>query len=103
MAYGPRSARTSPLPPEWKPEIRPRILNRDGHACQWWVGATGAKCGALATDVDHIGDPSDHSDGNLRALCGPHHRVRSARQGAQAMHAKKIPRTRPAERHPGLL
>lgn len=102
MAYGPHSARTVPLPPNWKTEIRPRVLARDGHACQWQISKDGTKCGQPATDVDHIDDPADHSDANLQSLCGPHHHRKSAGQGAKAMHARRIPRQRPGEPHPGL-
>lgn len=100
MAYGPRSARTVPLPKDW-PAIRRRILKRDGYQCVWDTAAY--PCGQSATDVDHIGDPNDHTDQNLRSLCSPHHRRRSASQGGTAAQAKRAPRKRPAERHPGLL
>lgn len=101
MPYGPHSARTSPLPKGWQSTIRPGILKRDGHACTWMDG--GIRCNQPATDVDHIGDPTDHSDANLRSLCGPHHRRRSSSQGGAAAAAKRIPRTRPSEKHPGLI
>lgn len=101
MAYGPRSARTVPLPPDW-PDIRARILARDGHACTWRDHYQ-RRCGAPATDVDHIGDPADHSDTNLRALCSTHHKRRSASQGGKAAAAKRRPRRRPTGPHPGLI
>jgi 5-methylcytosine-specific restriction enzyme A len=100
MPYGSRSARTVPLPSDW-PAIRRRILARDGHQCTWTTD--GIRCIAVATDVDHIGDPNDHSDDNLRSLCGSHHRRRSSSQGARAWHAKRKPRQRPVEQHPGLI
>ncbi len=100
MAYGPRSARTAPLPKNW-PDIRKRILRRDGYTCTWTTD--GGRCTQAATDVDHTGDPNDHRDEMLRSLCAPHHRKRSAAQGGQAAQAKRIPRKRPSERHPGLL
>lgn len=103
MAYGPRSARTTPLPLNWKTEIRPRILTRDGHACQWKVSLDGTRCGAPATDVDHIGAPDDHSDENLQALCGSHHKRKSGGQGARARNGRRRPRQRPTGQHPGLL
>lgn len=103
MAYGSRSARTSPLPSDWNSYRRPTVLERDGFVCQWKISRDGTKCGRQATDVDHIGAADDHRIENLRALCGPHHRRRSGTQGAEAMHARRIPRQRPAERHPGLL
>lgn len=100
MAYGPTSARTTPLPNRWG-AIRLGILRRDGFVCTWIH--LGARCQAAATDVDHIDDPNDHSPENLRSLCGPHHRARSAAQGGRAAQAKRIPRKRKAEPHPGLI
>ena len=100
MAYGRESARTSPLPKGWG-AIRRRILKRDGFVCTLTLG--GVRCTAPATDVDHIDDPADHSDANLRSLCGPHHRQRSAAQGGRAAQEKRIPRNRKAEPHPGLI
>lgn len=100
MAYGPRSARTVQLPKNW-PSLRRLVFKRDGYACTWTDH--GARCGQPATDVDHIGDPSDHDLANLRALCSPHHRRRSASQGGRAAQAKRIPRRRPSEPHPGLI
>lgn len=101
MAYGPRSARIVPLPPNW-PTIRARILERDGHTCTW-IDHYQRRCQAPATEVDHIGAPDDHSDENLRALCTRHHRRRSAAQGGKAAAARRIPRKRPPEPHPGLI
>lgn len=103
MPYGPRSARTAPLPPNWGTEIRPRILARDHHACRQTISYTGELCGRPATDVDHIGDPHDHADANLRALCQRHHRVRSAAQGGRAAAARRVSRQRPADPHPGMI
>lgn len=100
MPYGPTSARTVPLPKGWG-VIRRGILQRDGYVCTWVH--QGARCQEAATDVDHIGDPSDHSEANLRSLCGPHHRTRTSAQGGRAAQAKRIPRKRRQERHPGLL
>ena len=41
------------------------------------------RCGAMATDVDHVESIRDRPDlrlewGNLKALCGPHHDRRTA-------------------------
>ena len=102
MAYGPRSARTTPLPKGWA-KTRARILDRDHHMCVEPISADGTRCGRPATDVDHIGDPTDHDDHNLRALCRAHHRTRSSRQGGAAAAARRPPRNRPPEQHPGLL
>jgi hypothetical protein len=100
MPYGRQSARTVPLPKGWG-AIRKRVLNRDGYTCTWVTD--GIRCQERATDVDHIGDSADHRDENLRSLCGPHHRTRSAAQGGRAAQAKRIPRKRRQEPHPGLL
>lgn len=54
---------------------RARILNRDGHRCQ--------KCGAPATEVDHIVRGIE-DDGNLRALCTPCHRAKTQDEAAEA-------------------
>lgn len=94
------TTRTAPLPSNWK-RVRAEILDRDGHECQWPDGAR--VCGALATDVDHIGDPADHSHGNLRALCAPHHKARTSRQGNASRWSPKRTGRRPPEAHPGLI
>src|SRR5690606_31657492 len=101
MAWGSRSSRTVPLPKNW-PALRRKVLKRDGYTCTW-INHNGVRCDQPATDVDHIGDPADHSLDNLRALCSPHHSKRTAHQGGKAAHAKRIPRKRPPEPHPGLI
>ena len=57
--------------------------------CQWIREDTGQMCGALATDVDHIGDPDDHRHKNLQSLCGWHHDQKTAGQGGRAAAAKR--------------
>ena len=99
----PTSWRTTPRPTGWK-KTRQRILERDGHRCTW--DNAGHRCTERATDVDHIGAPDDHSDDNLRSLCGPHHDHRTAHQAAAASRtarASRPGRLRAPERHPGLL
>jgi 5-methylcytosine-specific restriction endonuclease McrA len=96
--YG--STRRVRLPKDW-PLIRARILARDGHACTW--DDSGRRCGAPATDVDHIVPNDDHSDANLRALCRAHHQIKSSAEGGRAAQARRPKRTRPREAHPGLL
>lgn len=93
------SNRRNRLPKNW-PAIRSRILKRDGricHVCQQ-PGADG---------VDHVIPGDDHSDANLKAIhhnVAPYcHRRKSSSEGGQAARAKRIPRKRPPERHPGLL
>jgi 5-methylcytosine-specific restriction enzyme A len=96
------SRRRDTLPSNWS-MIRRRVLTRDRGECQ----IRAAHCEIVATDVDHIGDPADHRDGNLRAACGDCHRQRSARQGAdastRARRALAAARYRPTEPHPGLI
>ncbi|EPD63164.1 HNH endonuclease [Streptomyces sp. HGB0020] len=93
------SWRTAPRPTGWK-RIRLGILERDDGQCTWIDD--GERCTEPATDVDHIGDPEDHSPGNLRSLCGYHHRKRTALQ-ARAARGPLPSRRRPAEAHPGLI
>lgn len=102
MPYGPRSARTSPLPKDW-PQRRARVLARDSYACRWLISYDGTRCGRHATDVDHIGDPNNHDDDNLQSLCPGHHRVKSSRQGGKAAAVKRPRRNRPPEPHPGVI
>lgn len=97
------SWRSQPKPPGWK-ATRQRILKRDRHLCQWMLGQT--ICGTPANEVDHIipawrGGADD--DSNLRSLCAAHHKRKSASEGGQASQAKRIPRGRPSEPHPGLI
>ena len=104
MPYGSRSARTAPLPDDWEPSIRPRILARDGGACQW--PAVEGICGRPARNVDHklaahLGGTDD--DDNLWSLCDLHERAKTGAEGGKAWHAKRKPRQRPTEQHPGLL
>jgi hypothetical protein len=96
------SRRTSPLPPGWQTRIRPPVLERDGHRCTW-IEEDGTRCTATdALEVDHIGDPNDHTPGNLRTLCRYHHRKRTALQ-ARSARGEAPPRRRPPEAHPGLI
>jgi 5-methylcytosine-specific restriction protein A len=103
---GRTSSRVKPLPSNWYTEIRPRILARDGHACQWPISYDGTRCGKPANRVDHripvhLGGTDD--DDNLWTLCDHHTRRKDSSEGARAMHARRPKRQRPAEQHPGLL
>lgn len=90
------SNRRAELPPNWS-SIRRRILDRDGHRCTWTEH--GHRCTETTRlEVDHAGDPNDHTDDNLRTLCHPHHSRHTAAQSA----AGRTPTRRPPERHPGL-
>jgi 5-methylcytosine-specific restriction enzyme A len=111
------STRRSTLPANWASEIRPAILHRDGYRCTWIANlddggpntylATrydlGQRCPSTATDVDHIGDPTNHQPHNLRSLCAWHHNVRSSQQGNSARAALRAQLQMPPEQHPGLL
>ena len=84
-------------PKDWK-QIRARILERDGHKCQFCGAAnyephpiTGSK---VVLTIAHIynPDPMDCSDGNLAALCQRCHLRLDAKyhaQNAKATRAEK--------------
>ncbi|MGZ2360741.1 HNH endonuclease [Streptomyces sp. 372A] len=104
MPYWSSSDRRSRLPKDW-PQIRVRILRRDGHRCTA-RNDYGARCAEPATDVDHILPGDDHRESNLQSLCGWHHRVKSSQEGAAAQAAirrRHNRRFRRTEEHPGLL
>lgn len=107
MARGRHSNRTQPLPSDWRPSTRPRILKRDGNACQWPDGnGNGNVCGAYAYRVDHkqpahLGGTDD--DDNLWSLCDRHTRIKDATEGGKAAAAQRLLRKRPTEQHPGLI
>ncbi|MFG2618042.1 HNH endonuclease [Streptomyces sp. NPDC048507] len=93
--------RTAPLPADWATDIRPPILERDGHQCTW-TRADGTRCTETTQlEVDHLGDPDDHRPHMLRTLCRHHHRRRTAIQANEAQ-GPRPSRARPAEQHPGL-
>jgi hypothetical protein len=96
------STRRVTLPPDWETRIRPAVLARDGHRCTHIRTDGGTRCTERATDVDHLGSPYDHRLENLAAKCGWHHQRKSSQQGAAAANARRIPRGRPPEPHPGL-
>lgn len=104
MPRGSRSSRTEPLPPNWETEIRPRIIARDNGICQWDIG--GRICGQPGRNVDHktpahLGGTDD--DANLWLLCDPHERRKSGAEGGKAWQARRLPRRRPKEMHPGIV
>ncbi|MFI6444729.1 HNH endonuclease [Kitasatospora sp. NPDC050543] len=94
------SDRAQRLPKNW-PTIRRRILRRDGHACMA-VFSDGRRCGMPATDVDHIERGDDHSDANLRALCGWCHQKKSSSEGGTAAASRAVRQARPTAQHPAL-
>ena len=81
------SNRRSQLPPDWEREIRPRILKRD-RLCRWKEHGD-FPCRNRAIEVDHIRRGNDHSDSNLRGLCGYHHQLKSSMEGAEALAKKR--------------
>jgi len=89
--------RTTPLPADW-PTTRTRILARDPRCrirSHCW--------GAPSIDVDHIDNPTDHTDTNLRGACERCHDARSAGQGAEAAKAARAHKVgRTPKSHPGL-
>lgn len=91
------STRKAELPRDW-PQRRAAIIARDG-TCRWPTDR--GPCGAHGTDVDHKGDKSDHSLGNLWLLCSWHHARKTAQQGNAAR--TRFSRRRKPESHPGLL
>lgn len=90
--------RLQELPANWR-TLRQRILTRDDGQCTWVVH--GQRCTARATQVDHIHDRHNHTDSNLRSLCGPHEHQRTSIQGNTARWTRQTER-RPVEPHPGL-
>ena len=98
------SDRRSRLPADW-PKIRLRVLRRDGGQCTALTEA-GPRCTSLASDVDHIVAGDNHDLSNLRSLCSYHHKIKSSREGAAALAAKRRAiekKFRRTERHPGML
>lgn len=71
------SNRRAELPANWTTEIVPRIKRRDRYRCQECGGAI---CGNEKLEVDHIGDPMDHSDSNLQTLGFVCHRRKTLRE-----------------------
>lgn len=87
------------LPPGWA-RTRQRVLHRDPICrCEGCPLCTSKGCPRPSTDCDHIGNPDNHTDTNLRGLCHPCHKHRSAHQGAAARTRTR----RPPEPHPGVV
>ena len=93
----PTQWRTVPLPKGWSTRTVPRILRRDPQ-CTLRTHCQGAR----SVEVDHIGDPADHDDSNLRGVCKRCHAHRTGQQGAAAANARRPTRLRPPPPHPGL-
>lgn len=91
------STRRSRLPADWA-RLRVLVLARDHGRCTEST-STGSRCGAAATDVDHITRGDDHSLSNLRALCRACHLKKSSREGVEAKpHRARAPEEHPSKR-----
>ena len=67
--------------------LRRRQLELEGFRC-CHIHSNGQRCGAKATDVDHIkAKLDDHS--KLQSLCAFHHRAKSGREGAAGLAKKR--------------
>lgn len=106
------SRRTSPRPRGWK-TLRGDVIKRDKGRCTWVQGeqnggtwrqwADPRRCTNPGVDVDHIGNPEDHSLDNLRLLCEPHHDHRTALQANAAKKLNAHTRKRKPMPHPGMV
>ena len=94
--------RTIPLPPGWG-SIAYRVIARDP-VCRWGIlpGEEGL-CGQDSTEVDHMGDPSDHRIEVLRGICQTHHQKRTSGQANAARSRIRSLRYRAPDRHPGYV
>ena len=90
----PRSQR---LPSNWR-KVRLRVLWRDGGVCQI---ADPLVCLGRATEVDHIVNGDDHSEGNLQAVCARCHHAKTLREAAEQTNRKLAYGKLPEQRHPG--
>lgn len=94
-------------PDGWQ-RVRMQVLRRDKFRCQHRELTSNGdqQCPNRATDVDHIGDPENHSLDNLQALCAPHHQKKSSSAGgrasAMAVNQRIAALRRPKPLHPGL-
>lgn len=95
------STRRGRLPKDW-PARRRRVLERDRYQCQHVREDTGRICALPATDVDHRTPGDDHSDANLRSLCGWHHDQKSSREGAAAAERNRKAAVPAFTDHPGF-
>jgi 5-methylcytosine-specific restriction enzyme A len=94
------SDRRARLPADWHRRRR-RIIRRDGGQCTA-LDSEGNRCELPGTDVDHIVPGDDHSDDNLRLLCGWHHKHKSAHEGGTAAAKTRVRSARPPATHPAL-
>ncbi len=94
------SKRRADLPADWYNfATRRQVLHEARYRCQ----IRGPGCTGTATDVDHIGDRDDHSDGNLQSACSTCHKAKTAVHRNAQMARRRELRKRPIERHPGMV
>ena len=94
-----RSDRRRFLPKDWN-KRRLRVLRRDGYRCQ----IAGPGCLVTATEVDHMGERTDHRLEVLQSVCRVCHKVKTAKQSAEARALRPTLRlARDPESHPGLI
>lgn len=71
---------TRKRPPGWR-STRARILCRDKWTCYLQLPGI---CTQHATQVDHIDNLGGDEDGNLAAVCGPCHQVKTRTESREA-------------------
>lgn len=99
------SNRRERLPADWG-KLRDKVFARAGYQCQWterYSDGTVERCIQPAEHCDHIRRGDDHRLSNLRALCEPHHDMKSGREGHQASGQRFLPKARKPEEHLGSL
>jgi hypothetical protein len=69
MTYWQDSRRRAAIPSDWQ-RTRSRIFQRDSYRCA--CVESEQRCTHTASEIDHIDNPKDHSDQNLRAICSHH-------------------------------
>jgi hypothetical protein len=96
MPWG--SRRRLPLPKGWG-AIRRRAFAYWGTRCL--LAYPG--CTVIATEVDHVGHPNDHSLANLRPVCKKCHATKTAKDANRIRRDQYPPKSRPSETHPGSI
>lgn len=99
------SDRRSRLPDDWS-DRRLRVFDRDGHRCTYRF-PNGGRCPERENlECDHVAPGDNHDLSNLTTLCKRHHQMKSSREGAAGLKAKRKAiedRFGRKETHPGLL
>lgn len=99
------SDRRARLPDDWE-DRRAAVKARAGGRCEYIIFPRRGgyfRCGAEGADADHIDRGDDHSLGNLRWICPPHHRHKSSSEGNAAKAAIKARGRRELPQHPGFI